>query len=68
MINQTPAGTTRSVNMSCTIWCYYSPSIFLTPLPKAIIPEARPLEIKMTAINGKTRYISMMSRKSRGLF
>ena len=41
---------------------------FSHPSPKAIIPEARPLEIKMTAINGKTRYISMMSRKSRGLF
>ena len=74
MTNQTPALLVQRA--PCTVNAGRSdvitvPLFFSPPPPRAIMPDARPLgtvhlKIKMSAINGKTRYIMTISRKNSG--
>ena len=75
MTNQTPALLVNALHERELQWCYLHSPVFFAPPPppRAIMPDAHPLgtvhlKIKMSPINGKTRYIMTISRKNRGLW
>ena len=74
MTNQTPALLVQRAPWTrAAVMLLQSLYFSCPPPPRAIMPDARPLgivhlKIKMSAINGKTRYIMTISRKNRGLW
>ena len=74
MTNQTPALLVQRAPWTrAAVMLLQSLYFSCLPPPRAIMPDARPLgivhlKIKMSAINGKTRYIMTISRKNRGLW
>ena len=72
MTNQTPVLLVQSAPWTQTAVTLLQSLYFSRPPPpRAIIPDARPhgtFENQDGVINGKTRYISTISRKNRGLW